>query len=106
MSYVEAVLYSSPLFPSLSLPSSPLFLQLSCTLSSTLRVSRSAKLSSLGSKGQSNASNLGKAGKELFEFSDLPRGVRIEFVGSSAQGRGQENEAEINRITTWLDQHC
>ena len=70
---------------------------------SVLRVSRSAKLTSLGSKGQSKATPLGKPGKD-FEFCDLPKAVRVEFVGCSARGRGQE--AELDEVTSWLDQHC
>jgi signal recognition particle receptor subunit beta len=72
---------------------------------SELRVSRSAKLTSLGSKGQSQAKPLGKSGKP-FEFSDLPKGVKIEFISCSARGRGQDGEAELDEVTSWLDQHC
>ena len=75
------------------------------SLRSVLTVSRSAKLTSLGSKGQSETTPLGKAGKS-FEFSDLPKRVRVEFVGCSARGRGQEGEAELDEVISWLDQHC
>lgn len=72
--------------------------------SSSLRVSRSAKLSSLGSKGQSGTSFIGQVGKE-FEFSDLPKRVRVKFVGCSSRGRGQGGEAEMDKVTMWIDQN-
>ena len=72
---------------------------------SALKVSRSAKLTSLGSKGRSKAMPLGKPG-EKFEFSHLPKGVRLEFVSCSARGRGQNREAELDEVTSWIDQYC
>ena len=48
---------------------------------------------------------IGQKGKE-FEFSDLPRRVRVKFTGCSARGRGQDPEAEIDNIMSWIDQNC
>lgn len=49
---------------------------------------------------------IGQTGKD-FEFSDLPKRVRVKFTGCSARGRGQDTEeAEIDNISTWIDQNC
>jgi GTPase SAR1 family protein len=72
---------------------------------STLRVSRSAKLSLLGSKGRANSLFIGQEGKD-FEFSDLPKRVRVKFVECSARGQGEERRADIDDVTSWIAQHC
>lgn len=73
--------------------------------SSALRLSRSAKPTALdgGPKRQAPLAFIGKKGKD-FEFSDLP--FRVSFVPCSARGRGEEDEsvAEIDELTTWIDQ--
>ena len=78
-----------------------------CSCSSALRVSRSAKPTALdgGPKRQTPVAFIGKKGKD-FEFSDLP--FRVSFVPCSARGRGEEDEsvAEIEEVTTWIDQLC
>ena len=81
---------------------------MSCPLRSTaLRVSRSAKLEATeGPKGrQTKTVFLGKEGKD-FEFSDLP--CKLEFVGCSARGKGEEGSSvpDIEKLKNWIDEHC
>lgn len=66
-------------------------------------MSRSGKLSSHEDKGHTTKSFIGKKGKD-FEFSDVPHGV--QFVGCSARGKGEEEEGELESVSTWIDQCC
>ena len=81
---------------------------MTCSFCSTaLRVSRSAKLAVTEDtkRRQTKAAFLGKEGKD-FEFSDLP--CRLEFVGCSARGKGEEGSSvpDIDQLKNWIDEHC
>lgn len=74
--------------------------------STALRVSHSARPSSLDGGPKSSAPvTVGKKGKD-FEFSDLP--LKVKFVECSARGKGAEGEsvAEIDDIISWLNRQC
>ena len=70
-------------------------------------MSRSAKPTALdgGPKRQAPLAFIGKRRKD-FEFSGLP--FRVSFVPCSARGRGEEDGsvAEIEEVTSWIDQLC
>ena len=96
-----SILYSLLLKNTFSFHIFPSLLSLSST---TLRVSRSAKLED--TEGSKSVSYLGRKGKEEFEFSDLP--FKVEFVACSARGKGEEEScvAEIDPIREWIDKQC
>ena len=74
--------------------------------STALRVSRSARPSSLDGGPKSAAPvTVGKKGKD-FEFSDLS--LKVQFVECSARGKGTEGEsvADITEILAWLNKQC
>ena len=71
--------------------------------STALRVSRSGKLSSHEAKSHTTKFFIGKKEKD-FEFSDVP--CRVQFVGCSARGKGEEEEGELESVSSWIDQHC
>ena len=74
--------------------------------STTLRVSRSARPTSLDGGPKSAAPvAFGKKGKD-FEFSDLS--LKVKFVECSARGKGAEGEsvADIDEVLTWLNKQC
>lgn len=76
------------------------------TYSTALRVSRSARPSSLDGGPRSSAPvTFGKKGKD-FEFSDLS--LKVKFIECSARGKGAEGEsvADIDQVLVWLDKQC
>ena len=76
------------------------------THSTTLRVSRSARPTSLDGGPKSAAPvSVGKKGKD-FEFSDLA--LKVQFVECSARGKGAEGEsvADVDDVIKWLNKHC
>lgn len=76
------------------------------THSTALRVSRSARPTSLDGGPKSTAPvTVGKKGKD-FEFSDLS--LKVQFVECSARGKGAEGEsvADIDDVLEWLNKQC
>ncbi|XP_051778022.1 signal recognition particle receptor subunit beta isoform X2 [Erpetoichthys calabaricus] len=65
----------------------------------TLRVTRSAALSSLDDSTGTGSMYLGKKGKD-FEFSQLP--FKVDFIECSARGSKEDSEPDIRELEKWL----
>ncbi|XP_039620090.1 signal recognition particle receptor subunit beta isoform X1 [Polypterus senegalus] len=65
----------------------------------TLRVTRSAALSSLDNSTGVGNMYLGKKGKD-FEFSQLP--FKVDFIECSARGSKEDSEPDIRELEKWL----